>query len=104
MKVCIHKIVAVFAVLVLVGAVLWWIQWRREYLPPIHKRFKDSVNYHVNEAEKHAEIGRKYMDEFEVYADNYFDATIDSSDRAKLGAEIWANAVRKADSLRERAP
>ena len=104
MKIDIHRVTAVFAVILLVCAVLWWIKWRREEAPPIHKRFEDSVKYHLQEAEKHAEIGKKYMDEYEVYADNYFDATIDSSDRAKLGAEIWANAIRKADSLRERAP
>lgn len=104
MKIDIHKATAVFAVILLTCAVLWWIKWKREELPPIHRRFKDSVTYHVNEAEKHAEIGREYMDEFEAYADNYFDAAIDSSDRAKLGAEIWANAVRKADSLRKRSP
>lgn len=104
MKIDIHKLTAVFAVLVLVGAVIWWVRWQREPAKPIHKQFEDSIDYHINQAQKHADIAHKYFDEVEKYAEVYHVPAIDSAKRARLGAEIWANAVRKADSLRKRTP
>lgn len=104
MKINIHKVMAVFAVMVLIGAVIWWVKWQRETVKPIHKQFEDSIDYHMNEAQKHADIAHEYLDEVGKYAEAYNDTNIDSAERARIGAEVWANAIRKADSLRKRAP
>lgn len=105
MKIDIHRVVAVFAVMTLVGAVLWWISGRkRDTYILTEKKLMDSINLHVQQAENHADIARKYLEEAEKYAKVYNDTLIDSTERTRLGAEIWANAVRKADSIRKRSP
>lgn len=104
MKIDIHKVTAAFAVLVLAAAVLWWIEYRkRESESPVAKKLMDSLTYHMNEAQNHADIARGYVDETEKYAEIYKNPRFDSVERDSLGAKIYADAVRKADSLRERA-
>ena len=104
MKIDIHKIGAAFAVLVLIGAVFWWVNWQRQEQIPVHVEMIDSITYHMNEAQKHADIAKSYVKEVEKYAEAYNDPAIDSVERSRLGAEIRANAIRRADSLRKRAP
>ncbi len=102
MRINIHKATAAFAVVVLVVAVIWWIRFRkREVIKPVERKLMDSITYHMNEARKHADIARTYGDEAEKYAEVYNNPRIDSAKRARIGSEIYANAVRKADSLRE---
>lgn len=102
MKIDIHKITAVFAVLALAAAVLWWIEYRkRETESPVAKKLMDSITYHMNEAQKHADIAKGYIAETDKYAEIYNNPRFDSVERDSLGAKIYANAVRKADSLRE---
>lgn len=104
MKVNIHKVVAWFAAIVLLTAIFWWFRYQRRKDLPVHVEMMDSINYQMNEADKHAEIARKYIQAAEEYGEVYNNPDIDSAARERLGAEIWANAVRKADSLRKRSP
>jgi hypothetical protein len=102
MKKHLDKIICAFAIALLITSVAWWIKWnRREINVPVERKLMDSIDNHMKQAEKHANIARKYVQQAEEYAKVYHDPNIDSTERSRIGAEIWANAVRKADSLRK---
>ncbi|MGA9651861.1 hypothetical protein [Pedobacter sp.] len=100
----VEKYVAIFAVLLLIAAVFWWMKWKRQEDAPVEKKLMDSIDYHIKQAEGHANIAREYVEQADKYAEIYNNPVIDSVERSDLGAKIWADAIRKADSLHQLAP
>ncbi|WP_041735599.1 hypothetical protein [Dyadobacter fermentans] len=104
MKTIHWKIIAALLVVILVLSVILWRRGFRQPTPnPEAKSFADSVRESKRRADSLADTTQKRDKDYETKLDRY-NSPIDTTERGKLGAGIKANAIRKADSLRKRAP
>jgi hypothetical protein len=98
------KIIAGLLVVILTLACILWYRGFRQPTPnPNAPGFADSIRESQRRADIHADKTKKENQDYEKNLGRY-NSPIDTTQRSKLGAEVRANAIRKADSLRRRAP
>jgi hypothetical protein len=105
MKTMHWKIIAGLLVVILALAIILWSQGFRQPTPnPDAPSFGDTIRENMRRADQNAASASKHHDPYETGYHKYMRWDSLPSGRDSLGAEIRANAIRRADSLRKRAP